>query len=217
MNILVACEESQRVCEAFRKRGHRAFSCDIIEPSGGHPEWHIKGDVLPLLNGKCEFETMDKKTHYQRNFWDLIIGFPPCTFLSNAGACRMYPKAGYIDPERMKNAILARDFFLKILNANCKRIAVENPKPLSVMQLPPESQIIQPYYFGEPYSKKTYLWLKGLPPLKPTLILNEYEPWVESVTSKNKGTNKNYNSARRKNERSKTFPGIASAMAEQWG
>ena len=92
MNVLIACEESQRVCTAFRERGHRAFSCDIQECSGGHPEWHICGDVLPLINGRCKFETMDGKTHEISDKWDLIIAHPPCTYLSNAGACRLYPK-----------------------------------------------------------------------------------------------------------------------------
>ena len=216
MNILVACEESQRVCIELRARGHRAFSCDIIEPSGGHPEWHIQADVLPLLNGNCEFTTLDGKPHKQTGKWDMIIAFPPCTYLTAAGACRMYPTKGTIDPQRMSKAILARDFYFKFLNADCDKIAVENPRPLKVMQLPKESQRIQPYQFGEPYSKLTYLWLKGLPPLKPTRILTEWETWIESGTSRNAGTNKNYNSGRRKKERSKTFVGIAKAMAEQW-
>ena len=217
MNILVACEESQRVCTEFRKRGHRAFSCDIIEPSGGHPEWHIQGNVLPLLNGDCQFTTLDGKEHKQDGKWDMILAFPPCTYLTAAGACRMYPKKGQLSPERIVKAIHARDFFFAIKNADCERIAIENPRPLNIVQLPKETQRIQPYQFGEPYSKLTYLWLKGLPDLAATNILTEWETWIESGTSRNAGTEKNKNSARRKKERSKTFPGIASAMAEQWG
>ncbi|MBQ2212848.1 MAG: DNA cytosine methyltransferase [Ruminococcus sp.] len=217
MNILVACEESQRVCTAFRAKGHRAFNCDIIEPSGNHPEWHIKADVLPLLNGNCEFTTLDGKAHRQIGRWDMIIAFPPCTYMTAAGACRMYPQKGWISPERIAKAIQARDFFLSMLHADCGKIAVENPKPLKVVQLPKESQRIQPYEFGEPYSKLTYLWLKGLPDLRPTNIVEPRETWIESGTHRNAGTQKNYNSGRRKKLRSKTFQGIADAMAEQWG
>lgn len=217
MNVLIACEESQRVCLAFRQKGHKAFSCDIIDPSGNHPEWHIKSDVLPLLNGFCEFHTLDGEKHVLEERWDMIIAFPPCTYITAAGACRMYPRKGWISPDRIAKAIQARDFFLKFVQADCDKIAIENPRPLKVMQMPPESQRIQPYQFGEPYSKLTYLWLKGLEKLKPTDILTKFEPWIESGTSRNAGTDKNYNSARRKAQRSKTFQGIANAMAEQWG
>lgn len=110
MNILIACEESQRVCTEFRKRGHRAFSCDIIEPSGGHPEWHIQADVLPLLNGDCKFTTLDGKEHKQDGKWDMLIAFPPCTYLSNAGAARLYPKAGQLNKERYAKGLEAKDF-----------------------------------------------------------------------------------------------------------
>lgn len=220
MNVLVACEESQRVTTEFRKLGHNAFSCDIQPCSGGHPEWHILGDVLPLINGKCEFTTMDGKQHKITGKWDLLIAHPPCTYMSAAGACRMYPKAGQIDHERFEKAMSAKAFFLQLLNANCERIAIENPRPLKCVDLPKETQHIQPYQFGEPYSKLTFLWLKGLPMLKSTEIITDYNPFVSCGTSRNKG-NKDKAGASRKGgaakSRSKTFEGIAKAMADQWG
>lgn len=166
MNVLVACEESQAVCKAFRARGHNAFSCDLKPCTGGHPEWHIQGDVLPLLERK----------------WDLIIAHPPCTYMSKAGARWMYPTAGNISQERFAKAMKAKEFFLKILNADCERIAIENPRPLKIVELPKPSQVIQPYQFGHPYSKATCLWLKGLPPLEPTEVLTEYKPYCPSNT-----------------------------------
>ena len=172
MKILVACEESQAVTKELRRLGHEAYSCDIIECSGGHPEWHIKGDVLPLLNGDCAFNTMDGENHYLSGRWDMIIAFPPCTYLSNAGACRLYPKKGQLDMERYKKGLQAKEFFLKFLNADCNRIAVENPVSSSVFEMPKHTQEIQPYQFNDdgthPYTKKTRLWLKGLPMLIPT-------------------------------------------------
>ena len=203
MNVLIACEESQEVCKAFRERGHRAFSCDIQECSGGHPEWHIQDDVLKHLDG-----------------WDLIIAHPPCTYMSGAGACRMYPKAGQIDKERFAKAMEAKEFFMKILTADCQRICIENPRPLKCVELPPPSQSIQPYEYGEPWSKLTYLWLKGLPPLFPTEIVQDYKPYVSCGTSRNKGNKDKSGMSRRggaQKVRSKTFPGVARAMASQWG
>ena len=119
MKVLVACEESQRVCTAFRERGHEAYSCDIIDCSGGHPEWHIKQDVLPLLNGRCEFITCDGIRHYIDGKWDLIIAHPPCTYLSNAGACRLYQKRGQLNTERYKKGLEAKEFFMQFINADC--------------------------------------------------------------------------------------------------
>jgi hypothetical protein len=203
MNVLIACEESQEVCKAFRERGHRAFSCDIQECSGGHPEWHIQDDVLKHLDG-----------------WDLIIAHPPCTYMSGAGACRMYPKAGQIDQERFAKAMEAKEFFMKILTADCQKICIENPRPLKCVELPPPSQSIQPYEYGEPWSKLTYLWLKGLPPLFPTEIVQDYKPYVSCGTSRNKGNKDKSGMSRRggaQKVRSKTFPGIAAAFADQWG
>lgn len=154
MKVLVACEESQRVCAAFRERGHEAYSCDIIDCSGRHPEWHIKQDVLPLLDGNCKFETEDKMQHEIKGKWDLIIAHPPCTYLSNAGACRLYPKKGQLDQERYKKGLQAKAFFMKLYNADCEHICVENPIPSKVFEMPPYTQIIQPYEYGHPYSKK---------------------------------------------------------------
>lgn len=217
MNILVACEESQTVCKAFRERGHRAFSCDIQESSGGHPEWHIKGDCLPLINGDCEFITEDGKSHQQIGAWDLLIAHPPCTYMSKAGARWMYLTAGVLNEERYLQALEAKEFFFKFINANCEHIAVENPVPLKIVDLPKPSCIIQPYEFGEPFSKKTLLWLKNLPPLIPTCVLKEYVPYLPSNTGGAKRGQKHTKGiAKNAKESSKTFKGIAKAMAEQW-
>lgn len=221
MRVLVACEESQRVCIAFREKGHEAFSCDIVEPSGGHPEWHIQGDALRLLNGSCSFETSDKQQYFIRGKWDLIIAHPPCTYLSNAGACRMYriiDGKRYIDADRYELMREGRRFFFAMLNADCDRIAVENPTPLGICDLPEPTQVIQPYEYGHPYSKRTLLWLKGLPNLTPTDIVAEHETWLPSNTSgfaKGKGGSRGH--ASNAKARSRTFEGIAKAMAEQWG
>ena len=218
MNVLVACEESQEVCKAFRARGHRAFSADLQECSGGHPEWHIQGDVLPLLNGNCSFQTADKHTHTQTGRWDLIIGFPPCTYMTNASAVRMTVK-GKLQMERYKNAMLAKEFFFEIYRADCPRVAIENPTPLGIVELPPPSQVIQPYEFGHPYSKRTCLWLRGLPQLKPTEILTDYVPFVNAGCKDAHGNQRKRQGRKERDQksRSKTFPGIANAMADQWG
>lgn len=216
MNVLIACEESQRVCIAFRNKGHNAFSCDIQECSGGHPEWHIQGDVIPLLNGKCEFKTVDGMIHKIECKWDLIIAHPPCTYLSNAGANWLFPKKGLINRERFEKGMDAKEFFLEFYNADCERIVIENPIPNKVYRLPHYDQIIQPYEYGHPYRKKTCLWLKGVKPLKPTNIITEnVVSWVSSGTScRNQKRCVGFNDAK---TRSKTFLGIAQAMAEQWG
>ena len=219
MNILVACEESQRVCTEFRKRGHRAFSCDIIEPSGGHPEWHIQADVLPLLNGDCEFTTLDGKEHKQDGKWDMLIAFPPCTYLSNAGAARLYPKSGQLNKERYAKGLEAKDFFMRFYNADCYSICIENPIPTRIYNLPRYTQTIQPYEHGHPYSKKTCLWLRGLPLLKPTKTVEPICSWVSGGSKDNKG-NKRTNCGMKFRDgktRAKTFPGVAKAMAKQWG
>lgn len=194
MKVLVACEESQRVCSAFRKRGHEAYSCDILECSGGHPEWHIQDDVLKYLDED----------------WDLIIAHPPCTYLSNAGARFLFPK-GILNKERYKKGLEAKEFFMKIYNANCPRICVENPVSSTIFDMPKYSQEIQPYMFGHPFKKKTRLWLKGLPLLKPTKIVDVAESTKIAGNWFNKGGKE------RQVNRSKTFEGIAEAMAEQWG
>lgn len=219
MKVLVACEESQRVCSAFREKCHEAYSCDVIECQGGHPEWHIIQDVLPLINGDCEFETMDGVSHKIEGQWDLLIAHPPCTYLTNASAVRMRVK-GEIVPERYEKAMEAKEFFMQFYNANCDKICVENPTPLKLVNLPPYTQAIQPWQFGHPYTKRTCLWLKGLPPLVPTEIITDgITPYVNGG---NKDAHGNYRQFKGRNERdtktrSKTFEGIARAMAEQWG
>lgn len=230
MRVLVGCEESQRVCTAFREKGHEAYSCDIIECSGGHPEWHIQGDVLNVLNPTqhctpvgdvfegIEFKTVDGVAHTIQPKWDLIIAHPPCTYMSKAGARWMFPKAGQISQERLALAIEAKKFFFEMLNADCERICVENPVPLKIVGLPIPTQKIQPYQFGHPYSKCTCLWLKGLPKLKPTNILDDYKPFLPSNTggyAKGKGGSRGV--AHDAKTASKTFEGIAKAMAGQWG
>lgn len=220
MKVLVACEESQRVCIAFRELGHEAYSCDIQDCSGGHPEWHIKDDALKYINGRCSFITCDGKAHEISGKWDLLIAHPPCTYLSNAGACRLYPKKGQLNQERYKNGLKAKEFFMMFYNADCDKIAVENPIPSKIFCLPKYTQTIQPYQYGHPYSKKTCLWLKNLPLLKPTEIIADYTPYLPSGTGRKlKGTSygAKEQDKNRKVMRSKTFIGIAKAMAEQWG
>lgn len=212
MRVLVACEESQEVCKAFRERGHEAYSADIQEPSGGHPEWHIIGDVIPLIDGDCKFTTMDGKEHKIEGEWDLLIAHPPCTYLSNAGARFLYPK-GVLNEERLKQGIVAKDFFMRFWWSKAKRIAIENPVPSSVYCLPKYTQSIQPYMFGHPFKKKTCLWLKGLPELKPTDCIDPNQ----CESTKIAGNWFNRGGADRQKNRAKTFHGIAKAMAEQWG
>lgn len=219
MNVLIACEESQEVCKAFRAKGHRAFSCDLQECSGGHPEWHIQGDVLPLLNGNCAFQTADTHTHTQDGKWDLIIAHPPCTYLTLAGNKWFKPEYKDRFPNRVKEREDAIAFFMQFANADCDRIAIENPVCIMSSRWRKPDLYIEPYYFGEPEKKKTALWLKGLPPLKPTNIV---EPVIIHCKS---GANEprwhmetmKLPKEERSKARSKTFPGIAKAMAEQWG
>lgn len=217
MRVLIACEESQAVCKEMRRLGHVAYSCDILPCSGGHPEWHVQGDCLPLINGNCEFRTIDGAEHRIEGRWDLLIGHPPCTYLSNAGACRLYPKKGQLDETRYRKGLEAKEFFLRLLNADCDRVAIENPVSSRVFAMPPHSQEIQPYQFGHPLSKKTRLWLRGLPQLKPTEVVACEATYLPSVTGRKDPTK--YGAAKRGDDarnRAKTFPGIAKAMAEQW-
>lgn len=221
MKLLVACEESQRVCTAFRERGHEAYSCDIIECSGGHPEWHIKADVLPLLNGNCKFTTMDGTEHKINGKWDMIIAHPPCTYLTVSGnAWFNVEKYGDKAIQRHKLREESIEFFMQFINADCDKIAVENPiGVMSTVYRKPDC-IIQPYMFGEPYEKKTCLWLKGLPVLEATKVVT---PKKRIVFESGKSMPEWYAKAwslpkeERAKERSKTFKGIAKAMAEQWG
>lgn len=220
MKVLVACEESQAVTIELRKLGHEAYSCDIEPCSGGHPEWHIRQDVLGLINGKCYFYTVDGVMHnaVAKWRWDMIIAFPPCTYLSNAGACRLYPKKGQLNQERYAKGLEAKAFFMQFLNADCPRIAVENPVSSKVFDMPLHSQEVQPYQFGHPYTKKTRLWLRGLPVLLPTSIVEPIEPYVPAGTGRK--DHSKYGAAKRGDDaknRAKTFLGIAKAMAEQWG
>ena len=210
MNILVACEESQRVCVAFREKGHEAYSCDVQMCSGGHPEWHILGDALNAVESE-RVVTIDGKTHYVGK-WDLLIAHPPCTYLSNAGARFLYPK-GVLNEDRLKKGLVAKDFFLRFWQADIPKIAIENPIPSRIYGLPKYTQTIQPYFFGHPFKKKTCLWLKNLPTLRPTNIIS-----VENCQStKIAGNWFNIGGKDRQKNRAKTFEGIATAMAEQWG
>jgi hypothetical protein len=196
MKILVACEESQRVCIAFRNAGHEAWSCDIQDESGGYPQWHIKGDALKeAYSGK----------------YDMMVGFPPCTYLSNAGARHLYP-GGVLNESRYKKGLEAKKFFLALWNAPIKHIALENPTPSKIYSLPEYTQVIHPYFFGHPYSKRTLLWLKRLSPLRHTRVLSDYQPYI---VTKSVNTQKEYFGVDQK-QRSKTFEGIAQAMADQW-
>ena len=216
LNVLVACEESQTVCKAFREIGHRAFSCDLQDCSGGHPEWHVMGDCLPLLDGNCDFTTCDGKMHHQEGEWDILVAHPPCTYMSKAGARWLF-KCGTLNQERYKLAMEGKEFFMKMLNAKCHYIAVENPQPMKVIGLPKPSTVVQPYEFGSPYSKKTYLWLINLPPIMPTAFMAKYEPYLPSnVTGQKRGQKWSRGVAHNAKDASKTFPGIAKAMAEQW-
>ena len=221
MRVLVACEESQRVCKEFRKRGHEAYSCDMQEPSGGHPEWHILGDCLKVIGGGGMTITMDGSIH-MIDKWDLIVAHPPCTYLSNAGAARLYKVIDgetYIKRSRFEAGMDAKEFFMKIYNADCEMIAIENPVPSGVYRMPKYTQVIQPYEFGHPYSKRTCLWLKGLPELKPTNIVEPICSWVSGGAKKADGTPRENKGMtfRDSKTKSKTFEGIAKAMAEQWG
>lgn len=172
MRILVACEESQAVTIQARLHGHEAYSCDLLECSGGHPEWHIQGDVLPLLNGSCEFVTMDGSKHRIDGRWDMIIAFPPCTFLTVTGN-RWFNVERYGEKaiQRYKDREEAIKFFMEFANADCDRIAIENPVGCMSTYYRKPDQIIQPYMFGDPFEKKTCLWQKGLPELKATNIV----------------------------------------------
>lgn len=235
MKILIACEESQAVCKAFRKKGHEVYSADILNPSGGVYEWHIKGDVLPYLNGNCSFVTMDNQSHNIVGKWDMIIAFPPCTHLAVSGARHFEKKR--IDG-RQREGI---EFFCQFLKADCDKIVIENPIGIisgdyvaewfpdlaEKYQLPIKpTQIIHPWMFGDNYSKSTCLWIKGLKPLIPMITEQPELEWFEYTdgkTGKKKRQPKWFVDAlklppeERSRVRSKTFQGIANAMAEQWG
>lgn len=238
MKVLVACEESQRVCTAFREKGHEAFSCDLQPCSGGHQEWHIMRDVLSLLNGNCAFQTTDYEWHYLQGRWDMIIAFPPCTHLAVSGAAHFEKKRA---DGRQREAI---EFFCQFIKADCDRISIENPVGIISGNYIPKwfpdiaekynlpikpTQIVQPYEYGHAAKKTTCLWLKGLPNLVPTNIVDPGEFYVSPKGRKfSKGSSSDmardeqgkilsWNDPRTAKIRSKTFTGIARAMAEQWG
>ena len=194
MRVLVACEESQAVTKAFRALGHEAYSCDVQPCSGGRPEWHVQCDVLTQIH----------------KGWDMMIAHPPCTYLSNAAARHLFPK-GELNQDRYALGLEAKEFFMKLLNAPIPRIAVENPVQSRVFKIPKYDQTIQPYWFGHAEQKRTCLWLRNLPPLEPTHTLEKPYASMAEGSFINKG-----GKGRQKN-RSKTFKGIAEAMAKQWG
>jgi hypothetical protein len=221
MKVLVACEESQRVTIELRKLGNEAYSCDLLDCSGNHPEWHIKKDVTLLLNGNCIFSTVDGVEHEISGKWDMIIAFPPCTYLTVTGNRWFnYEKYGDKAIQRMLDRNDAIKFFMRIANADCDRIAIENPVGVMSTQWRKPDQIIQPYQYGDAYEKRTCLWLKGLPMLSPTKIV-ETPDRIQFKSGKTMAKwyveAGNLSKEQRALVRSKTFPGIAKAMAEQWG
>lgn len=216
MRVLVACEESQAVTIELRALGHEAYSCDILDPSGGHPEWHVQQDVIPLLSPPITFLTIDGTKHTVAK-WDMIIAFPPCTYLTVTGN-RWFNVEKYGDKalERIQLREEAKQFFMAFANADCPKIAIENPVGVMNTSYRKPNQIIQPYQFGDPFEKRTCLWLKGLPNLVPT---NVVEPPARQQLKSGKSMPEWYSNAPKKDRakiRSKTFPGIAKAMAEQW-
>ncbi|GAG80618.1 unnamed protein product [marine sediment metagenome] len=226
MNILLACEESQAVCKEFRKRGHEAYSCDILPCSGGHPEWHIKTEIAKVLNGAFQafgqFWT-EEGTVERIDKWDMVIAFPPCTYLTVTGNKWFnVDRYGEKAIQRKQDRLDAIEFFMSFANYNCGKIVIENPIGVMSTEWRKPDQIIHPYYFGDPERKSTCLWLKGVQPLKHDKN-NHVEPNI--IKYKNgKGTDSKWHMdtmklppAERSKARSKTFPGIAKAMATQWG
>lgn len=199
MRILVACEESQAVTIELRRLGHEAYSCDIQPCSGGHPEWHIQGDALELIKLK----------------WDMIIAHPPCTYLTTAGSVRLFDHDGNVkDHERYQKGVSAAEFFMAFWEADCPRVAIENPLPMRCFGLPKYSQIIHPYMFGDPWYKRTCIWVRGLPVLIPVEAHSIPKGhWVYADSDYKSDELRGHKNAKM---RSKTFPGIARAMAEQW-
>ena len=200
LNILIACEESQAECVAWRELGHRAFSCDV-QPcrKNSHPEWHILGDVRPFLKGRCDFQTMDGKSHRLAK-WDLIIAHPPCTYLCKMSSIHMV-KNGVLQTERYQKMLEARAFFFECLSAQADYVAVENPLPMARARLPRPSCYACPSWFGVKYTKKTLYWLKNLPPLVAEIDHPNPKEFVHSSRGK---------------YRSRTFPEMARGIARQW-
>ena len=214
MKVLIACEESQEVCKAFRERGHEAYSCDLQDCSGGHPEWHIKGDCLSFIDGNCNFITEGGQWVNIEGKWDLLIAHPPCTYLTVSGnAWFNTERYGKKAEQRWKDRVEGAVFFMRFVGADCERIAIENPVGIMGSTYRKADQIIQPYQFGHPEQKKTCLWLKGLPVLQETENVYGY-----MMTLPQKEREKPWwMGGNHGKERSKTYPGIAKAMAEQWG
>lgn len=210
MKILVACEESQEVCKAFRAKGHEAYSCDIQEPSGGHPEWHILGNVLPILGGLCVIKTMDGAEHEIADKWDMIIAFPPCTKTSNAGAKHLY-KGKRLNYQRYYEGLCGKALFLAIWSADCEKVVIENPRPSKIFDYPKETQIVSPHFFGDDRRKTTMLWERGVQTLVPTNIVEPKCGCHDAGTWFMKGGKE------RQKNRSKLSSKFAEAMAEQWG
>lgn len=199
INVLIACEESQAECIAFRACGFNAYSCDI-QKARYNPKYHIMGDVTPYLSGRTSFKTQDGHRH-RLSKWHLIVAYPPCTYLCKVSSVQLW-KNGEIDPIRLHQMDLAADFFRRCLQAKADYVAVENPLPMKRAGLPKPSCFIQPSWYGVKYTKKTLYWLRNLPPLLPTLIYPNPKCFVTASRGK---------------YRSRTFPQVAQAMAEQWG
>lgn len=199
LNVLIACEESQAECVAFRALGHNAFSCDV-KPCSLNPDWHILGDVTPYLHGTTGFVTQSGKFILLDRGWDLIIAHPPCTYLCRVSAVRMVQQ-GKIDWARYKNMIIARRFFLECLNADAPFVAVENPIPMARAKLPEPDAYVCPSWFGVKYTKKTLYWLKNLPPIMAKIEFPNPKCFVTYSRGK---------------YRSRTFPQLAQAIARQW-
>ena len=220
MKVLIACEESQAVCKAFREKGHEAYSCDIIECSGGHPEWHIMQDVLPLLNGDCEFMTTDGTARKINGKWDLIIAHPPCTRLCTTSQRWLYFGDKEYRSKKISEQQKAIVFFMMFALADCEHIAIENPQGIMSTAYRKPDCIYNPYDFeGETECKKTCLWLKGLEPLKPTRAepLPKEQRTRGMFKSHFDGKIIGWNDPECAKMRSKTPAGVAKAMAEQWG
>ena len=248
MNVLIACEESQAVCLEFRKLGHNAYSCDLQDCSGGHPEWHFKGDMFKILDNHGGITQGGNKVIVDK--WNLLIAHPPCTYLAVSGARWLYNKDGSVNAERMKNLEDGAAFFMKVANADVDKVAIENPVGVMNRRFRKPDQMIQPWQFGDMAKKLTCLWLKNLPPLVPQVnaepsgldvSLNngkyKYSEWmykalqqaaeetsqwvidngIDISTKEGKLAKKKYYDEARRRLRSKTFQGIARAMAQTWG
>lgn len=200
--VLIACEESQTECLAFRQLGAEAYSCDLQECSGGHPEWHIVGDALDMIAPGKKILCLQNGTSKTIPGWDLIIAHPPCTYLSTVSAPYLFPQKGVMDIGRYQKGLQAARFFMHFYNIDYCPVCVENPRPFPYWKLPPHNDIVSPHKWGSKWSKRTYLWLRQLPPLIPGAINPKPKSWVATK----KGGKM----------RSKSFPEIAEAMAAQW-